>query len=167
MKKNIIILVLAVLITLTFCLVGCNTGDPIDFSVQSLVIKGTITPHNADVHSAHILNNKEELIYYLDTRHLDHSSSDIELYDENFFEENILIAVRHNVYNSEKYSFKKVSVKGTKINVTLKRKYSDEYYSEIRHNFIKVKRSDVQDCTTAVVLTETTKIDFTIVYWNG
>ena len=158
MKKFSILAVMILIVILTTCLVGCDFGDPIDFTMEELVLHGD-TEMNEHSETAKKIDSREELLSYMNFS----SNFNMELikkFDDSYFEENSLIILTHYVYDDETYEVKDVKVKDTKLTVKLSRKYVEGFFTQIYYDFIRVNKNDVENVTQCSVVTSSTSISF-------
>ncbi len=157
-KLGLLATIVLIIILAATCLVGCSTGDPIEFSVEELVLTGS-TSFDDEHASAKKIESREELIEYLELGD-SFDMSLIEQFNDAYFEESAVIVLSHSVYDDESYEIKSVNIKGTKLTVKLSRKYTESMFTQMYYDFITINKADVENVTQCSVSTSSMKFSF-------
>lgn len=167
MKKRLSIVAIIVLVAvLMVCLVGCNTGDPIEFNTYGKVEYGTGDKYDAGHFNATMFTTYDDFYEYGKTLNIIEPATVADGEDDRptlnvaFFEEYNMIAIEHGAYQNESYEIKKVTIKDSTLTVKYNRTYTESLFTYTYIDFIYVQKTLVENVTECKVTSSSMSISF-------
>ena len=170
MKKRLSIVAIIVLVAvLMVCLVGCNTGDPIEFSTYGRVEYGTGDKYDAGHFVVSMFTTYDDFYEYAATLNIIEPATVADSEDDEdgrpslnaaFFEEYNMIAIEHGAYQNESYEIKKVTIKDSTLTVKYNRTYTESLLTYTYIDFIYVQKTLVENVTECKATASSMSISF-------